>query len=93
MRDINILREEIDKIDSNIIELLSKRNQLAPEIAMYKKANGLEIFQEEREKEVLAKKAEMSKNKGLNDNFVQEIFKAIMNESKRVQYETLKEQN
>ncbi|MGL4362698.1 MAG: chorismate mutase [Cellulosilyticaceae bacterium] len=48
-------RKEIDKIDEQLIQLFEKRMEVVSEVARYKAANGLEIFQKKREDEVIEK--------------------------------------
>ncbi len=53
--DIKNLREEIDSIDNELVELFEKRMRTAASIADYKKANGLAVSDKGREREVLNK--------------------------------------
>ncbi len=80
-RDIKELRKEISSLDESIIALLSKRMHIAWEIANYKIANWLPIFDPVREKEILEKYSEMV------DFNIYDIYEAIMTESKRLQGE------
>ena len=43
MEDLLKLREEIDKIDNQLVSLYEQRMQIAEEVAKYKIANGKEI--------------------------------------------------
>ncbi len=56
--ELNELRNEIDKVDDEILALFEKRTRIAGEIAEYKRANGMEILQAGREDEVLRRAAE-----------------------------------
>lgn len=87
--DLSSLRNELDKIDDNILELISKRFDVTTNIAIFKKENGLEIFQPEREKQLLNSKLELGNKFGLNNNFVGKFFQMIMDESKSKQKEFL----
>ncbi|MDO5702176.1 MAG: chorismate mutase [Lachnospiraceae bacterium] len=55
MRNIDELRKEIDRIDSELVRLFEERMNIALEIAAYKKQNGLPILDEGREKAVIEK--------------------------------------
>ena len=46
-------RNEIDKIDEQIVKLFSERMELSAEIAKYKKENNLPILNPKREREVI----------------------------------------
>lgn len=53
MERIHELRERIDEIDEEILELLDKRAKVAKEIGEIKREKGISITDNEREKEVL----------------------------------------
>ena len=58
--DLNEIRSEIDKIDDELVRLFCQRMHVAAQVADYKKANNLPIFQPARERAKLqdvAKKA------------------------------------
>lgn len=78
------LRNEIDKIDSEIINLLQDRMQIVINIAKYKKENGIPVFDKERENEVIKKN--LSKlQKDEYSEAMEKILKIIMDTSKDVQ--------
>jgi len=81
------LRENINFIDSEIINLLIKRNNLSREIGEIKKVNNLPIRDEKREEEMLRWVNEISEAKGLNVDFIKKIFLLILEESNRIQNE------
>ncbi|MBO5975808.1 MAG: chorismate mutase, partial [Oscillospiraceae bacterium] len=58
--DINELRSEIDKVDSELLKLFARRMELSREIALWKKAEGKAIFDPVREQEKLSAIAEKS---------------------------------
>jgi chorismate mutase len=39
MKNLDQIRQELDKIDTQILELISKRLALQPEVAKFKQAN------------------------------------------------------
>ena len=55
MEDLKKLREEIDRIDRSILELLNRRAKLAREIGDIKKKRNLEIHVPERERQIFEK--------------------------------------
>ena len=55
--DLNDYREQIDKIDEQLIQLFEQRMDVAAGIADYKKANNIPILDTERERKVLEKVA------------------------------------
>ena len=82
--DLGEIRERIDKLDRQLVELLEERLYIVQEVAQFKKNTGKKIFDEEREKEVVKKNLERVKNKELN-HYIELILKDIMNSSKEYQ--------
>ncbi|MEI7777512.1 MAG: chorismate mutase [bacterium] len=70
------LRKKINKIDKEIISLISKRQALMPVVGKYKKENGIAINQPQREKEILD---------SLDGDLNKKIFKEIFKDSKKIQ--------
>ena len=85
MTDINELRKEIDKINSNILDLLLKRQNVSFEIAKYKLKNNLPIIDKNREKIILDNIISKAVKIGLNSDIVKVIFIKIMELSKDFQ--------
>jgi chorismate mutase/prephenate dehydratase len=80
---IEEVRKEIDEIDDNLIDLLNKRGNIAIIIGNLKKELNLEIFQPEREKEVI----ERLKHKStiFRKEAIEAIWKEIISASKSIQ--------
>ena len=71
------LREQIDAIDTQILELLNRRAQVAQDVGHVKAATNAPVFRPEREAQVLRNVAD--KNPGpLHGGDVQTIFREIM---------------
>jgi chorismate mutase len=81
------IRKQIDRIDLVIITALAERMALMPEIADYKKASNVPIYQEKREQEIMNRLKRVAKDSELSEDFVEEIFLSIFNEAKRLQQE------
>lgn len=82
--DLQELRSGIDDIDNEIINLFEKRMELCKNVALYKKANNLPIFQSEREVQIIQKVRDKTKNPELKDG-TSALFTAIMDISKDFQ--------
>lgn len=82
--DLGKIREKIDKLDSQLVELLEERLEIVQEVAQFKKQTGKRIFDEKREKEVVQKNLKRVKNKEL-DHYIELILKDIMDSSKEYQ--------
>jgi chorismate mutase len=79
------IRKEIDKIDDEIISLLSKRNDLIRGIAKIKKELNKPVLDEKREKEIIERLKTTAKEKGLDESLIDSIFKTIMKNSRNNQ--------
>ena len=88
MIDLAISRQQIDEIDSQIVELFEKRMEVANEVAKYKLETGKAVFDREREEEKLAKLSSMSHG-AFNERAVRELFSQIMSISRKYQYGVL----
>lgn len=84
-------REDIDKIDTEIIELVAKRLELAKEIAEIKKKLKLPLEDKEREEELLQSRIKTVKEFGYDDaEFVKHLFVLLIKKSKEIQKEAMK---
>lgn len=75
------LRLQIDETDSKIIDILSKRMKISDEIGRLKKSHNVAVLQNVRWKNMLDRVIEEGKNKGLTEEFILALFKAIHQES------------
>ncbi|MCB0678704.1 MAG: bifunctional 3-deoxy-7-phosphoheptulonate synthase/chorismate mutase type II [Saprospiraceae bacterium] len=81
LENLEHLRHQIDDIDDELMNLLCMRMQLAERIGAYKKRNNISILQPERWGEILEKAIVKGKVKGLSEEFVAVMLKAIHEES------------
>lgn len=59
------LRNEIDNVDKELVELFEKRMEIVLNVAKYKKENNIPILNNSREQEVIKKNVNYLKNKNL----------------------------
>jgi chorismate mutase/prephenate dehydratase len=83
-RRISARRDEIDRIDSELLLLLNRRAVCAQEIGHIKKRNGQPIFVPDREKAVLARLVESNRGP-LPNQSIEEVFQAIIEQMKRLE--------
>lgn len=88
MIDLAISRQQIDEIDSQMVELFEKRMQVANEVAKYKMETGKPVFDKEREDAKLEKLGSLSHGE-FNERAVKELFSQIMSISRKYQYGVL----
>ena len=84
MTPIDDLRRRIDEIDAQLVALLNARAACALAIGQEKRAAGLEIYQPEREAEVLGHVQAI--NQGPLDNgAVKRLFERVIDEARRLE--------
>lgn len=83
--DIIQLRNELDMIDSQLLQLLSHRMQISSTIGNIKREHNMPIFQPQRWQQVLDKQIANAITLGLDAQFVKELFEKIHTESLRQQ--------
>lgn len=85
--EIDWLRSKIDDLDVQILELISKRAELAVEIGKQKKAKGLPVFSPEREEELLSQLKK--RNSGpLDDEAIKRVYQKIIEETRDLEVNT-----
>lgn len=85
MRDLKDIREELDVIDSQILELYERRLGLAEDVAIYKEATHKPIYDKKREEEKLAALGSMASDDFARQGIL-ELFEQIMSTSRKKQY-------
>lgn len=79
--DMIKLRANIDIADSKLLEILGNRMKVAEQIGQLKKEKNVAILQNKRWNEILGKMILEGEDKGLSEEFILKIFKAIHQES------------
>lgn len=82
---IEKLRKEIDSIDSNIVELLSKRKTIVKKISEIKKQKNKPIIDEGREQKIMGRIKIIAKEKNLDENFIGSVYEIIIHNSRNEQ--------
>jgi chorismate mutase len=79
------LRNQIDSIDHQIIELVASRMRISDRMGEYKCRNDVTVFQLERWLEILHTRVEHGVSEGLEKDFVERLIKILHEESIRCQ--------
>lgn len=87
--ELGILRQKIDSLDKELIELLRLRMNLVEQVCDYKIANNVAIFQTERWNDIFKSRIEWAEKLQLNPTFVEEIYKLLYIESIRKHHEKI----
>ncbi|RAI82189.1 3-deoxy-7-phosphoheptulonate synthase [Macrococcoides goetzii] len=84
MNELNHLRDRIEAINIEILQLLSERGEIAKQIGEEKRKQGTAIYDPEREKEMI--NMLLDKNDGpFDDNVIKQLFKEIFKASTELQ--------
>ena len=83
------LRKQIDEIDNQLMEMLSKRMRVCREIGHYKKEHNMTVLQTSRYNEILDKRGAQGALCGMAPEFVAKVFENIHEESVRQQIEII----
>lgn len=84
------LRSEVDKIDAELLHVLSRRMELVDELGYYKRDNNITILQLKRWSNIVRDRLKTGLNSGLEKEFLQKLLEIVHNESIRRQTEIYK---
>jgi len=87
--DLNSLRSEIDKLDDELLDLLTRRMAVSQQIGRYKKEHDMPVLQARRYEEMLARRARQAVERGMDREFMRTVMQAIHEESIRQQMKVL----
>ena len=90
--DIEDWRDEIDRVDQELVELLNRRAHCAIEIGRIKRERGLPIYLPEREREVVAHVVKINAGP-LDAEAVRRLFERIIDESRSLERVAVEREN
>lgn len=79
--ELNELRDQIDAVDKQILDLLSQRLSLVEKVGEVKSEHGLPIYAPDREAAMLASRREEAEKKGVPPQLIEDILRRTMRES------------
>ena len=85
MSTLDDLRDDIDRVDEVLVRLLNERARVACEIGRIKKELGIEVYQPEREKQVLAHVRSVAAEGPLGADAIARLFERIIDEARRLE--------
>lgn len=77
MNPLTQFREQIDRIDAEIVRLLAQRFEVVRGVGEYKKQNNLPPLQPGRWQEVLESKRALARESGIDEAFVVDVWNRI----------------
>lgn len=87
--DLEELRNQVDSIDHQFVELLSDRMRIIERIAEYKFINNVSVLQMDRWLEILKTRIEHGNRVGLDTRFMEQLLKHLHQESIRRQTDVM----
>lgn len=87
--NLTLLRQQIDRIDNELLEVLAKRMRVSREIGQFKKEHRMSVVQADRYNDVIRTRAKLGEEMGMSPEFMKTVLLAIHDESVRQQIEVL----
>lgn len=85
MEELDELRAQIDQLDEEIIAKMSERQKIVEAVRAYKQQRNIAVFDPKREEYLEIYHTRLSKQYKVSIEFINNLFKLIMDESKRIQ--------
>jgi len=89
--DLTELRNELDAIDKEIVELFRRRMETVKMVSEYKRISGTAVLDPKREQEILCRVAQLSGDE-LSD-YTKELFTTLMSISRDYQHSLAKSES
>ena len=82
--DIHEIRDEIDRLDDELLQIFNRRSALAVKIGEIKKREGLRIYDPAREQEIL-RRLQASNPGPLDNQAIVRLFERVIDESRSLE--------
>lgn len=80
MKDLETLRQELDRIDKDLLDLVAKRFTVTQQVGEYKKAHNLPVRDLAREQSMFERIRSEAKQHQLDPDFCESLYTLIINE-------------
>ena len=87
--NLALLRQQIDQIDNELLDILAKRMRVSREIGQYKKEHRMPVLQANRYNDVIKTRLKIGEDMAMSTDFLKAVLLAIHEESVRQQIEVL----
>ena len=91
--NLALLRQQIDRINDELLELLARRMRVTCEIGQYKKEHHMPVIQPNRYNTLMEQLVKNGEEMGMSEDFIRTILAAIHEESVRQQLEIVNGNN
>lgn len=83
------LREQIDRIDQQLVDLLAQRGRVIQQVTEIKKQHDLPTFHPAREENLISARRAQATQAGLDPDYVEDLFRTMLRHSRVGQLNTL----
>ncbi|MBI9089960.1 MAG: bifunctional chorismate mutase/prephenate dehydrogenase [Desulfobacterium sp.] len=90
--EIKKLRSNIDQIDRQILELISRRLGEVQKVVALKKVHNIPVYHPAREEDLISKLRNQASASGINPDFMEEMYRVILRNSRMEQTVEMKQQ-
>lgn len=80
-QELTGLRDEIDEIDSHLVELLAKRRKVTAKVGQLKSQVGMPIYAPEREAKLLEMRRNQASEAGVSPDMIEDVLRRLMRDS------------
>lgn len=78
---LTLLRQQIDNIDNELLDILSRRMNVSRQIGQYKKEHRMPVLQSSRFNDIIATRCKLGEEMGMSADFMKTLLLAIHEES------------
>lgn len=89
MRSLDEMRQDIDKLDDQILSLIAQRFKVVAEVGQYKKREGMPPLQPNRWQQVVNKLRTKAKQLNLNEDMIEQIWDIIHEQAQEEEQEVI----
>lgn len=90
-QNLDGLRDEIDRIDDEIVDLLGQRFSLLRDVAAYKRPRGIPVVIPERIDEVVERCVARGVPLGLDAQMLRDVYRRIIDEACRMEADAMEQ--
>ena len=87
--DLDQLREQIDRIDQQLVDLLAQRQRVVQRVTEIKQQHDLPTFHPAREENLISARRTQATQAGLDPDYVEDLFRTMLRHSRVGQLNTL----
>jgi len=83
--ELEKLREEIDQLDEELIDILNRRDEVVRRIAAAKAAHKRQVLDPKREEALYRRVRQISRRKDMDGEYIRNLFQLILQHSRKIQ--------